>query len=119
MSTWLSVTKAVLPYISDIISVAAPVFTRRKGNTEESQLQILQQQVSELQAASLQNLGDIKALAEQLQTALPLLEQEMRQAAQQADARLRRASLLCGLALGLSALALVVAVVALSSRAAA
>jgi hypothetical protein len=116
MSAWLSVTKAVLPYISDIISVAAPVFTRRKGNTEESRLQILQQQVSELQAASLQNVGDIKALAEQFKTALPLLEQEMRQEALQADAKSRRASVLCGLALGLSALALVVAFTALLSK---
>ncbi|MEM4986765.1 chemotaxis protein [Collimonas sp. H4R21] len=106
----------MLPYISDIISVAAPVFTRRKGNTEESRLQILQQQVSELQAASLQNVGDIKALAEQLKTALPLLEQEMRQEALQAGAKSRRAGVLCGLALGLSALALVVAFTALLSK---
>ncbi|SFH64999.1 hypothetical protein SAMN04515618_101439 [Collimonas sp. OK307] len=112
MSAWLSVTKAVLPYVSDIISVAVPVFTRRKGNTEESQIQILQQQVSELQVASLQNVGDIKALAEQLETALPLLEQET----QRVDAKLRRANLLCGLALGVGVLALVVALIALLSK---
>ncbi|HWW05195.1 hypothetical protein [Collimonas sp.] len=112
MSTWISVTKAILPYVGDIISATVPVFTRRKGNTEESQIQILQQQVSELQTASLQNVGDIKALAEQLKTALPLLEQEV----QQADARLRRTSLLCGCALGVALLGLVVAVVALISK---
>lgn len=112
MSAWLSVTKAVLPYVSDIISVAVPVFTRRKGNTEESQIQILQQQVSELQIASLQNVGDIKALAEQLKAALPMLEQEVLQA----DAKLRRTKLLCGLALGIALMALVVAFVALLSK---
>ncbi|AMP09724.1 hypothetical protein CAter282_1961 [Collimonas arenae] len=112
MSAWLSVTKAVLPYVSDIISVAVPVFTRRKGNTEESQIQILQQQVAELQAASLQNLGEIKALAEQLKTALPMLEQEV----QMIDAKLRRAGILCGIATGVAVLALVVALIALLSK---
>lgn len=111
MSAWLSVTKAVLPYVSDIISVAVPVFTRRKGNTEESRIQILQQQVTELQSASLQNIGDIKALAEQLKTALPLLEKEV----QVVDAKLKRASILCGLAFGVAVLALVLGCVALLS----
>ncbi|MGB7193116.1 MAG: hypothetical protein WBD81_06615 [Collimonas pratensis] len=109
MSAWLSVTKAVLPYVSDIISVAVPVFTRRKGNTEESQIQILQQQVAELQGASLQNAGDIKALAEQLSAALPLLEREVRGV----DAKLARASLLCGVGVGIAILALVVSFMAL------
>ncbi|WP_211462570.1 hypothetical protein [Collimonas silvisoli] len=112
MPTWLSVTKAVLPYVGDIISATVPVFTRRKGNTEVSQIQILQQQVSELQTASLQNIGDIKALAEQFKTALPMLEQEM----QQVDARLRLTNLLCGSALGVAVLALVVALVALLNK---
>lgn len=112
MSAWLSVTKAVLPYVSDIISVAVPVFTRRKGNTEESQIQILQQQVTELQGASLQNVGDIKALAEQLSAALPMLEREV----QAVDAKLARAALLCGVSIGVAVLALVVSFMALLSK---
>ena len=112
MSAWLSVTKAVFPYVSDIIAVAVPVFTRRKGNTEESQIHILQQQVSELRAASLQNLGEIKTLAEQLETALPLLEQQVKAA----DAKLCRAGILCGIASGVALLALVVALIALLSK---
>ncbi|PFH12071.1 hypothetical protein BCF11_4546 [Collimonas sp. PA-H2] len=112
MSAWLSVTKAVLPYVSDIISVAVPVFTRRKGNTEESQIQILQQQVTELQGASLQNVGDIKALAEQLSAALPMLEREVRAV----DAKLARAGLLCGVSIGVAVLALVVSFMALLSK---
>lgn len=109
MSAWLSVTKAVLPYVTDIIAVAVPVFTRRKGSTEEGQIQILQQQVTELQSASLQNIGDIKGLAEQFKTALPLLEQEV----QTVERKLKRANMLCGLALGIAMLSLVVALLAL------
>jgi hypothetical protein len=112
MSAWLSVTRAVLPYISDIISVAVPVFTRRKGNTEESQIQILQQQVNELQSASLQNGGDIKALAEQLSAALPILEREVRAV----DAKAARAGMLCGVSVGISILALVVSFLALLNK---
>lgn len=112
MSAWLSVTKAVLPYVSDIISVAAPVFTRHKGNTDATQIQILQQQVSELQGASLQNGGDIKALAEQLGAALPLLEREVLAV----DAKLARAHLLCGVSVGVAILALVVSFMALLSK---
>lgn len=95
MSAWLSVTKAVLPYVSDIISVAAPVFTRRKGNTDATQIQILQQQVSELQGAS-----------------LPLLEREVLAV----DAKLARAHLLCGVSVGVAILALVVSFMALLSK---
>ncbi|AIY41345.1 hypothetical protein LT85_2187 [Collimonas arenae] len=112
MSAWLSATKAILPYVSDIISVAAPVFTRRKGNTEESQVQILQQQVVELQSASLQNAVDIKALAEQFKAALPLLEREI----EATDAKLARAHLLCGLSVGVAILALVVSFMALLNK---
>ncbi|MFC5473663.1 hypothetical protein [Paraherbaspirillum soli] len=109
MAAWLPVAKAILPYVSDIIAVAVPVFTRRKGASEESKIQILQQQVIELQGASLQNISDIKALAEQLKTALPLLEQEVLTV----DAKLRRANVLCGVAVGVAVLALAVASIAL------
>ena len=77
MAAWLPIAKAILPYLGDIITVAKPVFTKRKGSGESSQIEILQQQVAELQNASLQNIQDIKALAEQLKTAIPALEQTL------------------------------------------
>ncbi|MDP5008084.1 MAG: hypothetical protein NWQ13_03625 [Glaciimonas sp.] len=77
MSAWLPVAKAILPYVSDIIAVAKPVFTNRKGSSAANQIEILQEQVEQLQAASLQNIHDLKALAEQFKTALPALEQEI------------------------------------------
>ncbi|MGS0740576.1 hypothetical protein ACVBEF_01885 [Glaciimonas sp. GG7] len=77
MAAWLPIAKAILPYLGDILTVAKPVFTNRKGSGESSQIEILQQQVAELQNASLQNIQDIKALAEQLKTAVPALEQAL------------------------------------------
>ncbi len=41
MLAWLSVTKVVFSYVSDIIAVAVPVFTYHKGNMEKSQIQVL------------------------------------------------------------------------------
>jgi hypothetical protein len=61
---------------------------------------------------SCSSIGDIKALAEQLKTALPLLEQEVRVV----DAKLRRANILCGFTLGVAMLALVVGFIALLSK---
>ena len=77
MAAWLPVAKAILPYLGDILTVAKPVFTKRKGSNESSQVEILQQQVAELQNASLQNIQTIKALAEQLTAAVPALEQRL------------------------------------------
>ena len=109
MADWLPVAKAILPFLGEIIAVAKPVFTKRKGGSEASQIAILQQQVAELQTASLQNIEDIKALAEQLKTAVPSLEQEV----MAAQATMRRANWLAGISLVLTLLALAVAMTAL------
>ncbi len=99
MAAWfLPALKAVLPHVGTIISVAAPVFTRR-GAGAASEAQLVQQQIAELQAAASQNAANIKALAEQLQGTVAALQQ----AAAIAEARLRRAWLLCLAAIGLSA----------------
>ncbi|QRX82884.1 hypothetical protein [Glaciimonas sp. PAMC28666] len=102
MATWLPVAKAILPYLGDIISAAKPAFTKRKGVSEGSQIEILQQQVAELQNASLQNVQTAKALAEQLQTAVSALEQTF-SASQE---KVRRACWIAAIALGLSVIAL-------------
>lgn len=109
MADWLPVAKAILPYLGDIIAVAKPAFTKRKGSSAASQIEILQQQVAELQNASLQNIRDIKALAEQLKTAVPALEQEVLAA----QAKVRRANGLAGISLVLALIALGVAMMAL------
>ena len=88
MAPWLlPALKAVLPHLGTIVSAAAPVFTRKSGPAEASQALLLQQQITELQAAAAQNDEHVRALAAQLQEMVGALEQ----AAAQAEARLRRA----------------------------
>ncbi len=112
MPAWLiPALKAVLPHIGTIISAAAPVFTRKNADAVANQA-LLQQQITELQSAASQNAGHIKELAEQLQSTVAALEQ----AASIAEAKLRRAVLLCVAATALSMVSLVIALVLVFGR---
>src|SRR6266705_2177070 len=111
MPAWLlPALKAVLPHIGTIISAAAPVFTRKADAANQALL--LQQQITELQSAASQNAAHIKDLAEQLQSTVAALEQ----AASIAEAKLRRALLLCVAAAALSAVSLGIALVLIFGR---
>ena len=102
MAGWLiPALKAVLPHVGDIISAASPVFTKKKGEAG-NQSALLQQQISELQTASLQNAANIKELAAQLQSTVAALEQ----AAAGAEANLKRTRVYCVAAMVLSIIAL-------------
>jgi len=106
MAAWLiPALKAVLPHVGTIVSAAAPVFTKKPNETAANQTLLLQQQITELQAAASQNAAHVRELAEQLQSTVAALEQ----GATIAEARLRRALVFCAAAIGVSALALVVA----------
>ena len=112
MAAWLiPALKAVLPHVGTIISTAAPVFTRKRDDAAGQGL-LLQQQITELQAAASQNAAHIHELAEQLQGPVAALEQ----AAAIADARLRRAYLLCTVATALSAVSLGTALFVILAR---
>jgi len=112
MATWLiPALKAVLPHIGTIISAASPVFTKKHADAVANQTLLLQQQITELQSAASQNAALIKELAAQLQSTVAALEQ----AAQAAEARLRRATVLSVFAT-LVALASLGAVLFLFSR---
>jgi hypothetical protein len=101
MAAWLiPALKAVLPHVGTIISVAAPVFTKKTPAPGDAAL--LQQQITELQAAASGNAAHIRELAEQLKTTVEALEQ----AAAVANRRLRWALTLCVAAMLLSALGL-------------
>ncbi len=105
MAAWfLPALKAILPHVGNIISVAVPVFTRKSAGATD-QAQVVQQQIVELQAAAAQNAGNIKALAEQLQVTVGVLEQ----AVAGAETRLRHAFLLCVIATAVSAGTLTIA----------
>ena len=107
MPAWLiPALKAALPHLGTIISAAAPVFTR-KADAVANQTLLLQQQITELQSAASQNAAHIKELAAQLQSTVAALEQ----AASIAEAKLRRALLLCVTAAVLSAIAIGIALV--------
>jgi hypothetical protein len=109
MVPWLiPALKAVLPHVGTIISTAAPVFTKKTDETVANQNLLLQQQITELQAAASQNALHVRELAAQLQSTVAALEQ----GASIADARLRRALLLCAAAICVSSVAMAVALLA-------
>src|SRR5712691_4742741 len=104
MPAWLlPALKAVLPHIGTIISAAAPVFTRKNADAVA---------ITELQSAASQNAAHVKELAEQLQSTVAALEQ----AASIAEAKLRRAILVCVASAALSAISVGIAVVLIFGR---
>jgi hypothetical protein len=113
MATWLlPALKAVLPHIGTILSAASPVFTKKKADTAPNQTALLQQQITELQAAASQNTAHIKELASQLQSTVAALEQ----AAAAAETKLHRALMLCLAAAIGSAISLCTAVLLVLMR---
>ncbi|MBX3303622.1 MAG: hypothetical protein KF693_15505 [Nitrospira sp.] len=76
MPAWLlPALKAVLPHVGTVLSAAAPVFTKKSADAATNQTSMLQQQVTELQAAAAKNDTHIKDLAMQMRTTLEALEQ--------------------------------------------
>jgi len=111
MAVWLiPALKAILPHIGTIVSVAVPVFTRKNTDAPVNPA-LLQQQITELQAAASQNALHIKELAAQLQSTVAALEE----AAAIAEARHRRVFLACIVAIILSITALSIALHFISS----
>ncbi len=104
MAAWLiPALKAVLPHVGDILAAAKPVFTKRRP---EATPVAESQQIAELQAAASQNAEHIRELAAQLQSTVAALEK----GAEVAESRLRRAVLVCAVAVALSLFALGLAV---------
>jgi len=74
MAAWLiPALKMVLPHIGTILSVATPVFTKKKADTSSDPT--LQQQIDELQSAASLSANQIKDLAEQLKSTAAAVEQ--------------------------------------------
>ena len=104
MPAWLlPALKAVLPHIGTIISAASPVFTRKNADAVA---------ITELQSAASQNAANIKELAAELQSTVAALEE----AASIAEAKLRRAILLCVASAVLSAIAVGITLVLIFGR---
>jgi hypothetical protein len=107
MAAWLPALKAVLPYVTNIVTAAIPAFTSRKG--QDRSAEVTAQQIAELQSAATHNAESVKVLAEQLQRTVTALEQ----GAVNAERVMRQARLLAMVALCLALVGLAIAVVAL------
>jgi methyl-accepting chemotaxis protein len=105
---WLAVGKLVLGNLDTIIGVVKPAFTRKKVDALPTQTDLLNQQISELQAAASGNAEQIKQLAEQVKEMVAALEQSAINAQAERE-KLRR---LCLVAMAIS-LVSIVGVVAL------
>ena len=113
MPVWLiPALKSVLPHVGTIISAAAPVFTRKSAEAAANQSILLQQQITELQAAASGNDAHIKELAIQIQNTVTALETE----SSLAEKRHQRIAALCISAIILSAASLGVALYVLLAR---
>jgi chromosome segregation ATPase len=99
MSALLGALKAALPYVDTIVSVATPLFTKKKIEAASGQMELLQQQIAELQGASAQNAESVKEIAAQLKNVVVALEQ----AADNMERQHRRLRLFCIVAVALAA----------------
>jgi hypothetical protein len=113
MPAWLiPVLKTILPNVASIVSAAAPIFTRKSADAVANQTMLLQQQITELQAAASENDAHIKKLAAQIQSAVAALEE----AASIAERRHQRILFLCVTAAVLSVTSLCTALFMLVAR---
>ena len=72
MAAWLPVIKTAIPVIAQIVSVAAPMLTKKPSS--EGRDALTAQQISELQTAATQNAASVKELAAQVQNTFEGLE---------------------------------------------
>ena len=105
---WLAVGQLVLANLDTIMGVVKPAFTRKKVEALPSQTDLLNQQISELQAAASSNAAQIGQLAAQLKEVVAALEQ----AATIAQSEREKVRKLCLVGLAIS-LVSIVAVIAL------
>lgn len=73
MAAWVSTLKAVLPYVTNIVTAAIPAFTSRRG--QDRSAEVTTQQIAELQSAATHNAESVRVLAEQLQRTVSAVEQ--------------------------------------------
>ena len=72
MAVWIPVLKAALPYVSNLVATALPVFTSKKE--QEASAELVARQIAELQTAVTGNAEAVKGLAAQLEKTITALE---------------------------------------------
>jgi hypothetical protein len=65
MAAWIPALKAILPYVTQIVTAAIPVFTTRPDQSKAAE--VIPKQIQELQGAVTRNTESLKVLADQLQ----------------------------------------------------
>lgn len=100
---WLAVGQLVLTNLDTIIGVVKPAFTRKKVEALPSQTDLLNQQISELQAAASSNAEQIGQLAAQLREVVGSLEQ----AARSAESEREKVRRLCLAAMAISVVSII------------
>jgi methyl-accepting chemotaxis protein len=109
---WLAVGKLVLANLDTIIGVVKPAFTRKRVETLPTQTELLNQQISELQAAASGNAEQITQLAAQMKEVVAAFEQAASLAASE-RANLR---ILCLVAMATSVVSVFLVVVLITAR---
>jgi uncharacterized protein YlxW (UPF0749 family) len=109
---WLAVGQLVLNNLDTIIGVVKPAFTRKKVEALPSQTDLLNQQISELQAAASSNADQIKQLAAQLKDVVAALEQ----AAMNAQVEREKLRRLCLVAMAISLVSIVAVILLMVVR---
>jgi hypothetical protein len=71
MAAWLPALKASLPYITQVVTAAIPMFTSKPENANSTAL--VPQQIEELQVAVVENAEKVQGLATQMQNNLESL----------------------------------------------
>lgn len=104
MAGWLAIAA---PYISEIIKIAIPLFTR--NSPKEKSLELVAQQIVELQTSAIQNAESIKIIASEMQRTIEALQI----GAAKLEKRLELARMLLINSITISILALCVALFAL------
>ena len=100
---WLAVGQLVLTNLDSIMGVVKPAFTRKKVEALPSQTDLLNQQISELQAAASGNAEQIRQLAAQLKEVVAALEQ----AASNAVSERQKLAKLCLVAMAISVVSII------------
>jgi len=72
MAAWLPALKAILPYVSQVVSLALPVFTKIVDKSKAAD--VIPNQIQELQAAVTHNTESLKILADQLQKTISSID---------------------------------------------
>ena len=101
---FLSIIKAVAPYLAQVATSAIPAFTSKPEAAKTDPL--LARQIEELQAAATQNAEAIHVLAEKMQQAIQGLET----AAQEARAQVAAYKAMIFVSLGLAAASLLICI---------